>query len=143
MKMLTNFILSAIFVFSPLTIIFADSSLPFSLGVVGHGNPINLAGRVGLNGEKVPKNMYKQTMIAFNDIESTLKGMGFDRNNIAYCKADIVGAKNMEPFNNAWVEFFSGNKVTPARSVSFVKKLPLKAKAEISCVAYTGGVTAN
>jgi len=113
---------------------------PAAIGPYCHavktGNLVFCSGQTPLDPETnliTGSNISEQTKRALMNIETVLKGIGLNLQNVVKSTVYLKDMDNFEGMNKAYEEMFYPHQ--PARTTISIRKNPLDALVEIDCIA--------
>lgn len=112
---------------------------PYSPGVKA-GDCVYVAGQIAIDpisGEAKLGDIKSETRQALTNVKNILAGCGATLSQVVRCGVYLTDAKDFQPMNEVYAEFFGDAK--PARTTIIVAALPLAgAKVEVDAIAYVG-----
>tara|TARA_B100000508_G_scaffold118450_1_gene98627 strand:+ start:141370 stop:141747 length:378 start_codon:yes stop_codon:yes gene_type:complete len=108
---------------------------PYSQAVVKN-DTLYVSGQIPLDpftGEKLFDNIQTATEQVMRNIESLVQTAGFSMEDVVKCSIFLKNLDNFTEVNRIYETYFQDEP--PARETVEVKKLPLDAPVEISCIA--------
>lgn len=118
--------------------IISKLNLPFSEAVRVE-NILFLSGQIGIDsqtGKLVEGGIKTEARQAMNNIQNTLKSLGYTMKNIVKCTVMLADIAEWQAFNEVYVTYFS--KPFPARSAFGASGLGFNSRVEIECIAAVG-----